>query len=70
MAPLMDWASETYADRLLVGKLEVDGNPITRDAFKVQGIPTLILLRNGKEIARHEGAIARPQLQAFLDAHL
>ena len=70
MAPLMDWASETYADRLLVGKLEVDGNPITRDGFKVQGIPTLILFRNGQEIARHEGAIARPQLQAFLDAHL
>ena len=70
MAPLMDWASETYTDRLLVGKLEVDGNPITRDGFKVQGIPTLILFRNGQEIARHEGAIARPQLQAFLDAHL
>jgi thioredoxin 1 len=53
-----------------VGKLEVDGNPITRDGFKVQGIPTLILFRNGQEIARHEGAIARPQLQTFLDAHL
>ena len=70
MAPLMEWASETYVDRLLGGKSEVDGNPITRDGFKVQGIPTLILFRNGQEIARHEGAIARPQLQAFLDAHL
>ena len=70
MAPLMDWAAEAYAESLLVGKLEVDGNPITRDGFKVQGIPTLILFRNGQEIARHEGAIARPQLQSFLDAHL
>ena len=42
----------------------------TRDAYQVQGIPTLILFRDGTEIARHEGAIARPQLQAFLDAHL
>ncbi len=70
MSPLMDWASETYSGRLVVGKLEVDGNPITRDQYKVQGIPTLILFRGGREIARHEGAIARPQLQAFLDAHL
>ncbi len=69
MSPLMDWASETYSGRLLVGKVEVDSNPITRDNFKVQGIPTLILFRNGKELNRHEGAIARPQLQAFLDAH-
>ena len=53
-----------------MGKLEVDGNPATRDAYQVQGIPTLILIRDGKEIGRQEGAIAKPQLQAFLDAHL
>ena len=70
MAPLMDWAAETYADRLLVGKMEVDSNPVTRDAYQVQGIPSLILFRDGKEVARQEGAIAKPQLQAFLDAHL
>ena len=53
-----------------MGKLEVDGNPVTRDAYQVQGIPTLILFRNGEEVARQEGAIAKPQLQAFLDANL
>ena len=58
MVPLMDWAAETYAGRLQVEKLEVDGNPATRDAYQVQGIPTLILFRDGTEIARHEGAIA------------
>ena len=70
IAPLMDWAAETYAGKLTVGKLEVDGNPQTRDAYQVQGIPTLILFRDGKELARHEGAIAQPQLQSFLDANL
>ncbi len=66
----MDWAAETYAATLTVGKLEVDGNPQTRDAYQVQGIPTLILFREGKELARHEGAIAQAQLKSFLDAHL
>jgi len=70
MAPLMTWAADTYAGRLTVGKLEADGNPDSRDAYKVQGLPTLILFRNGVEIGRHEGAMAKPQLQAFLDAHL
>ena len=70
MAPLMDWAADAYADRLSVGKLEVDGNPSTRDRFKVQGIPTLILFREGEEVARHEGAIAKAKLKTFLDAHL
>ena len=70
MAPLMDWAADTYGERLTVGKLEVDSNPSTRDAYEVQGIPTLILYRGGEVVARHEGAIAKPQLQAFLDANL
>ena len=65
----MEWAAATYADRLTVGKLEVDANPSIRDRYKVQGIPTLMLFRDGEELARHEGAIAKPQLQAFLDAH-
>ena len=70
MAPLMTWAASSYAGRLTVGKLEADSNPGSRDAYRVQGLPTLILFRDGVEIGRHEGAMAKPQLQAFLDAHL
>lgn len=70
MAPLMDWAASEYASRLTVGKLEADGNPLSRDAHRIQGLPTLIVFNGGVEIARHEGAMAQPQLKAFLDAHL
>lgn len=70
MAPLMEWAATEYANLLVVGKLEADPNPATRDACKVQGLPTLILYKAGQEVARHEGAMAKPQLKAFLDAHL
>ena len=70
MAPLMDWAASTYGDGLKVGKLEADPNPTSRDALQVQGLPALVLFRNGEELARHEGAMAQPQLKAFLDAHL
>jgi thioredoxin 1 len=70
MAPLMDWAADTYSGRLAVGKLEADPNPVSRDLMKVQGLPALVLFNNGQEVARHEGAMAKPQLQAFLDAHL
>ena len=70
MAPLMAWAASTYGDGLKVGKLEADPNPTSRDALQVQGLPALVLFRNGQELARHEGAMAQPQLKAFLDAHL
>ena len=70
MAPLMDWAASTYGDALKEGKLEADPNPTSRDALQVQGLPALVLFRNGQELARHEGAMAQAQLKAFLDAHL
>ncbi|MFO7630367.1 MAG: thioredoxin domain-containing protein [Prochlorococcaceae cyanobacterium] len=70
MAPLMGWAAADYAGRLTVGKLEADPNPSCRDALGIQGLPTLIIFKAGQEVARHEGAMAKPQLKAFLDAHL
>ena len=65
----MSWAAENYAERLLVAKLEIDGNPLTRDAFQVKGIPTIILFREGIELVRHEGVIAKPNLKELIDAH-
>ena len=70
MAPLMDWAAAEYGDRLKVGKLEADPNPATRDTQKVQGLPCLIVFKGGVEVARHEGAMAKPQLQAFLESSI
>ncbi len=70
MAPMMDWAAGEYAGRLAVGKLEADPNPTARDQMGIQGLPTLVIFKSGHEVARHEGAMAQPQLKAFLDAHL
>ncbi len=70
VAPLMDWAAKTYESRLTVVKMEVDGNPVTRDQYKLQGIPSLLVFRGGEVVARHEGALSQKQLQTFLDDHL
>ena len=70
MAPMMDWAAGEYAGRVAVGKLEADPNPTARDQMGIQGLPTLVIFKNGQEVARHEGAMAQPQLKAFLDVHL
>jgi thioredoxin 1 len=70
MAPMMDWAAITYAEQLRVAKLEADPNPQTLKQLDVQGLPTLILFRGGKEIDRHEGAIPKDQLKSFVEAHL
>ncbi|MEB3335554.1 MAG: thioredoxin domain-containing protein [Cyanobacteriota bacterium] len=70
MAPMMDWAANTYGDQLRVAKLEADPNPLTVEKLGIQGLPTLILFRRGEEVSRHEGAIPLAQLKAFVEAHL
>ena len=70
MVPLMDWAAKAYGSQLVVVKMEVDANPVTRDQYKVQGIPSLLVFHGGEVIARHEGALSQKQLQTFLDDHL
>nr|YP_009530958.1 Thioredoxin [Paulinella micropora]AXY63647.1 Thioredoxin [Paulinella micropora] len=66
MSPLMDWAAKTYGGSLKVAKIEIDNNKSTRDSYSIKGIPTLILFKAGKEIARREGAISQAQLEEFL----
>ncbi|MEB3318264.1 MAG: thioredoxin family protein [Cyanobacteriota bacterium] len=70
MAPMMTWAAHTYADRLVVAKLNADASPAAVERLGVQGLPTLIIYQDGMEVARHEGAIPKAQLQAFLEPHL
>ncbi len=70
VAPLMDWAAETYGDRLQVFKLEVDPNPATVAKYQVQGIPTLMLFKDGDVLQSIEGAVSKAKLQTVLDTLL
>ena len=70
IAPMMDWAAETYDDRLKVVKMEVDPNPETVKQYKVEGIPTLLLMKGGEVIERSEGILNKEKLAAMIDSHV
>lgn len=54
-APVLEELSETYKDKVLVMKLDVDANPVNSQKYGVMSIPTTILFKGGKEIGRHIG---------------
>ncbi|HET9707062.1 MAG TPA: thioredoxin TrxC [Gemmatimonadales bacterium] len=68
MAPLLDDLARERMGQVLVLKLDTDRNPVTQQAFGVRSIPTMILFRGGKEVARQTGAFPRAQLDAFVTA--
>jgi len=62
VAPVLEELAGEMAGRLLVAKLNVDENPATAARFGVSSIPTLLLLKAGREIDRIVGAQSKPEI--------
>jgi thioredoxin 2 len=56
MSPIIDQLAMELAGQVRVAKLNTDENPVTSRRFAVQGIPTLLFLKQGREIGRLVGA--------------
>ncbi len=70
VSPAVEAAGRDLAGLLMVVKLIVDEAPDISARFGVQGIPLLVLLRNGEEVDRLAGAAPPQQLRAWLDRHV
>ena len=51
-----------------VAKLNTDENPMTASRFGVRSIPTLLVLRDGKEIDRLVGAFPKQEILRRVEA--
>lgn len=70
VSPSVDWVADTYSDRLKVFKMEVDPNPDTVKKYHVEGVPALLVFKNGEIAQSHEGAISKQKLVSLIDTHL
>jgi thioredoxin 2 len=57
MAPAVDALASQLQGKALVGKLNTDHSARTASGFNIRGIPTTIVFRAGKEVARQSGAM-------------
>jgi thioredoxin 1 len=53
--PIVDQVAEKFAGQAAIGKMNVDENQATPGRFGIRAIPTLILLKDGREITRFTG---------------
>ncbi len=63
IAPTLDRMAVELDGRLIVAKVDVDENPAFAQQFGVQGIPTLLMVFQGKEISRVVGALPEAKLK-------
>lgn len=70
LTPVLAALEAEYADRLVIGKLDIDENQQTADAYHVTSIPYLVVFIGGKPVAGIEGAVPRKPLAAMIDKAL
>ena len=67
ISPIIDELAEEYADRIIVGKVNVDDNDETCVAYGIMNIPTILFFKGGELVHRQVGAIRKPDLQKLFD---
>lgn len=67
IAPTIDQLAAEMAGRVRVGKLNVDENPMTAARFNVSSIPTLLVLKGGREIDRIVGVQPKAEIARRLE---
>jgi thioredoxin 2 len=70
MAPVLERAAAQRATELRVAKVDTEQQPQLAGRFGIRSIPTLILFRQGREIARQSGALDPAALARWLDQAL
>lgn len=66
MAPELEKFAETMQGKVKVIKVDVDKNQSAAMQYRIQGIPTLVLFKNGEIKWRQSGATSAVQLQQML----
>ena len=70
IAPIVEELAGEYQGKVTFGKMDVDLNAATPMRYKVTGIPTLLVFKNGQVVEQLVGYRSKDDIQKALDRHL
>lgn len=70
LGPVLDSIADEYGSKLKVVKVNVDESPNAPQQYKVRGIPTLILFKNGSVVDQLVGNQPKDSIKAVIDRAL
>jgi thioredoxin 1 len=69
VGPIVDELAAEFADRLKVGKLDVDENPGVAQRFNIRSIPSILFFRDGELVDTVVGAHPKANLERKIREH-
>lgn len=70
VGPVVDEIAGEYADKVKVGKVNVDHNPEVSVKYGIRSIPALMIFKNGEVVDTIIGAVPKTHIKKQLDAQL
>ena len=70
LSPIVVGIAAEMRGRVAVGCVDTDANPDLAARFRIRGLPTLIVFRDGREVARRTGLTTAEVIRALLAKHL
>lgn len=67
VAPILDELSAEMPE-IRIGKVNVDEQPALAEAFRVTGIPMLVVMKNGRPVAKTIGAQPKEHIRQLLNS--
>jgi len=66
MAPILKDVKQEIGDTATIVKVDVDKNPQAASVYQIQGVPTLILFKNGQPLWRQSGVVQKASLVGII----
>ncbi len=70
MPPILKEVKSSLKDKIKVIKIDVDKNPKLAQAYQIQGVPTLMIFKEGKSVWRKSGVVSARDLINIANSHL
>ena len=70
VAPVVDEIANEYKGKLKVLKLNTDENPKTAQSYRISGIPSLMVFKNGQPVEQVVGAVPKSTLSSAIEKHI
>jgi len=70
IAPLVDQLAGEFEGRVKVTAVDIDESPATAQKFQIRGVPTLLMIKDGKVVGQQVGAAPKAKIQALIEGAL
>jgi len=70
IAPALEEIAAEMGEDIVIGKVNIDNNPLSPSKYGVRGIPTLIIFKDGQPAAVKIGVLTKSKMKEWIESSI